>query len=242
VISAGRLNLAQGIHIGDSFFPMRPHQETSPHELYIRAVPANKTTAPLKFYAKVVGKFMVERQLGSRVESLVRDKTAAAEKQRTERKTILLDAPPPTAPPVKPPKKTATKKKHISVETSRSLSASSSTQPSRMVSPRPPLLQTKEQMVPRASPRPPTASASNSDRGRLIHFLALGPRTVADVMKYVGGVKGDEPFRHDLVELLKAVSTFAISYSYANVNVISSRSLNQALNLTKRGRPLRSGC
>ncbi|KAI0684194.1 hypothetical protein BC835DRAFT_1293675 [Cytidiella melzeri] len=195
-----------GIFIGDAFFSMRPHQESSPHELYIRAVPANKTTAPLKLHANVTGKFMVDRQLGSRVESLIKDKTVAAEKQRTERKTIMLNAPPPTAPPVKAAKKKPTiTKKYPAVESTRSLSASSSAQPSRMVSPRPPTLQAKELVPSRLSPRPPVKR--DSDRGRLVHFLALNPRTLGEVMRSVGGVEEDQPIRPDLFELLKAVAT-----------------------------------
>lgn len=187
---------------------MRPHQEHSPHELYIRAMPPTKTTAPLKFYANVTGKFMVDRQLGSRVESLVRDKTTAAEKQRTERKTILLDAPPPSAPPVKAAKKKVpTAKRHTAVDSSRTLSASTSTQPSRMVSPRPPTVHAKDPAPSRSSPRPPAVSAlRDSDRGRLVHFLALRPRTLSEVMRNVGGVNDDQPLRQDLIELLKIVS------------------------------------
>ncbi|KAI0339830.1 hypothetical protein BDW22DRAFT_546547 [Trametopsis cervina] len=197
-----------GIYVGDTFFPMRPHQEHSPHELYIRAVPANKTTAPLKFYANVTGKFMVERQLGARVENVVRDKTVAAEKQRTERKTIMLDAPPPTAPPVKAAKKKAVAaKKYTAIEANRTLSASSSAQSSRMISPRPPTVHVKEAGPSRVSPRPAaTTTKKDGERGRLIHFLALNPRTVSEVMKYVGGVEEGQPPRQDLIELLKAVA------------------------------------
>ncbi len=187
---------------------MRPHAENSPHELYIRAVPANKTTAPLKFYANVIGKFMVERELGSKIESSVRDKTTAAEKQRTERKTILLDAPPPSAPPVKTTKKkTSTIKKLAAAANNRPSSASSSVQ-ARVASPRPNSIQAKESQPPRPSPRPPASTtASESDRARLIHFLALNPRTIVEVMRSVGGITDDRPYRQDLIDLLKLVST-----------------------------------
>ncbi|KAI0085057.1 hypothetical protein BDY19DRAFT_967795 [Irpex rosettiformis] len=191
-----------GLYVGEKFFSMRPHTENSPHELYMRSVPpSNKNTAPLRFYANVVGKFMVERELGSRVESVIRDKTAAAEKQRTERKTIMLDAPPPSAPPVKASKKkNTTTKKQNAVTSSRTMSTASSAQASRMVSPRPP-------PMPAPSPRSAAPSiASDSDRARLIHFLALNPRTLTEVMRSVGGIEEDQPFRQDLIDLLKAVA------------------------------------
>lgn len=187
---------------------MRPQQETAPHELYIRALSASKPnpTAPLKFYANVTGKFMIERKLGERVESVVRDKTAAAEKQRTERKTIMLDAPPP-ATVIKHPKKKPAVKKHPVVEAhSRTMSASSSVQPSRMASPRPMTLPTRDPQPSHLSPRPPPSHLAKDDtlRGRLIHFLALSPRSREDVMKIVGGVD-DGSYRKDLLDLLKEV-------------------------------------
>ena len=199
----------QGLYIGDNFFPMRPQQENLRNELYMRSVPPNKTTAPLRFYANVVGKFMVERELGSKMQNNLRVKKEAAEKQRTERKIKILDALPPSAPPVKASKKkvTTTKKQSTAINI-RTISASSSAQASRMVSPRPPSTQPSQQHPSRPSPRPPASSvASDSDRARLIHFLALNPRTLTEVMRSVGGIQGDQPFRQDLTDLLKEVSS-----------------------------------
>jgi hypothetical protein len=49
--------------------------------------------APLKLYANVTGKFMVERELGEKVQDKVRDRTQVAEKQRTECEVQMLDSP-----------------------------------------------------------------------------------------------------------------------------------------------------
>ena len=151
---------------------------------------------------------MIERKLGERVESVVRDKTAAAEKQRTERKTIMLDAPPPSAAVLKPPKKKSAAPKKLSVVDThtRTLSTSSSAQPSRMVSPRPPTMSAKDAQSSHLSPRPPPVHLVKDEtlRPRLIHFLALAPRSTEDVMKMVGGVEGSH--RKDLSDLLKEVS------------------------------------
>ncbi|KAG9316843.1 hypothetical protein JVU11DRAFT_2913 [Chiua virens] len=83
-----------GIYIGDAFFPMRPQKESSPHELYIRAASAAKPMAPLKLCANVIGKFMVERQLGDKATGKVRQQTLVAKQQHLERQAILLEHPP----------------------------------------------------------------------------------------------------------------------------------------------------
>lgn len=190
---------------------MKPREEKAPHELYIRSLPVGKTSAPLKFYANVTGKFLVERELGERVESAVRDRTIDAERQRTERKTILLDAPLKTAPvtvkPVK--KKTAMPKRPIAVEAHhRTQSTSSSSQPSRMISPRPPV-PAREVKPPVKEPiRDAPSSHNHLDDGfedRLIHFLALQARTFEDTRKMVGGGTIDP---ETLLRVLRKVITY----------------------------------
>jgi RNA polymerase II elongation factor ELL len=77
---------------------MRTQKENSSHELYLRVSSASKPTVPLKNYANVTAKFVVERELDEKVTDKVRTQTIEAEKQRTERKAIMLDAPPTLGP------------------------------------------------------------------------------------------------------------------------------------------------
>src|SRR6266446_5593401 len=80
-------------------------QESTPHELYLRAALASKVNAPLKLYADITGKFTVERELNGKTESKVQQSTADAQKNKTERRIVLLDNPPalnPSATKTKP--------------------------------------------------------------------------------------------------------------------------------------------
>ncbi|KAH9858845.1 hypothetical protein C2E23DRAFT_899194 [Lenzites betulinus] len=186
-----------GLYINDTFYPMRADQENGPHELYLRMASASKPMAPLKMYANVIGKFTVDRQLGEKVEGSVRDRTLEAEKQRTERKAIYLDTPPDLKYPGakgKPRKDAAAPRRPAAV------SAASR-----------PTVTVKVTKV--ASPLPGSAShggGSSSDvastRARLIHCLALKPRTTDAAITMCGGRDPTPQMKKELLTLLNAVA------------------------------------
>lgn len=168
---------------------MRPQQESSAHELYLRAASTAKPMAPLKLYANVIGKFMVERQLGDRVTDKVRQQTMVAKQQHMERQAILLDQPPIPASAAKNAKRktpgsgTVVKK----TPTSEQLRPPSSTAAS----------------LPQNTP---STKASADVRRRLVHCLAISPRLSEDAVKMVGGANISTSARKDLLALLAEVS------------------------------------
>lgn len=180
---------------------MSAQPETVPHELYLRMVQPNKPGAVMKLQGNVVGRLQVERQLNAQAETVIRDRTQQAEKQRHERKIELL----PT-PLVHPSRATQKKSKVASkptkstpagrapVDPNRSLSSSTSVLPSRVASPR-------------ISPRPP--SAGSNAKYRLIHFVALKPRTHEDILRLVGGQ--DKEYRKEVQDLIPEVSGVHLS-------------------------------
>ena len=181
---------------------MRPLKEGSPHELYLRSSSAAKPMAPLKLYANVTGKFTVERELGEKVQDKVRDRTQVAEKQRTERKVQMLDSPPDLArvngkKRKAPSASSSLLKKAAHNDHIRNVSSTSTAVPSRVASPLPPA-----QTPPSSStPTPKDSSA----RRRMVHFLAIAPRSTDEVMRYVGGADCDSATRRSLFELLDEV-------------------------------------
>ncbi|KAI9068285.1 hypothetical protein FKP32DRAFT_1600631 [Trametes sanguinea] len=182
----------QGLYINDTFYPVTVNQENGPHELYLRMASAQKPMAPLKLYANVIGKFMVERQLGEKVEGSVRDRTLEAEKLRTERKTVYLDTPPDLGHPTakgKSKKDAAAARRPAAASGSHSLS---SARASRVASP-----------LPGAGSH---ARGSSSDismtRARLIHCLALRPRTTEAVIQLCAGKNPAPQLEEDLLSLL----------------------------------------
>jgi len=176
---------------------MRPLKESSPHELYLRAASAAKPMAPLKLHANVIGKFMVERQLGEKVTDKVRQQTMVAKQQHMERQAILLDQPPISVPGSKKRKIPGSGKTpasdHLRVP-------SSSTAASRKVSPL------------------PSSKASADVRRRLVRCLAISPRLADDAVKMVGGANISASARDDLLALLDNVSSSPhVPYSYPSI-------------------------
>lgn len=157
---------SQGIYIGDTFFPMRPQQEELPHDLYLRASSAAKKMPPLKLYASVVGKFIVERELGDSVRDKVRESTIDAANQRSGRTTILLETPPDVSnnkkrkdPPMfRKPVRAADKPKTIQPSTNR----------------------------PSPAPVHVPKEGSSKLRNHIIHWLAMGERTEDQLVGLVG--------------------------------------------------------
>jgi RNA polymerase II elongation factor ELL len=194
---------SQGIYIGETFFPMRPLKESSPHEIYLRTSSAAKPNAPLKLYANVMGKFIVDRQLGEKVTDKVRQQTIEAKKQHAERQTIMLDAPLVSAAGTKnlkrkTPGSGTVVKKAVQRDTLRTPAAS--TPVARKISP-----------MPQAA-----SSKANADiRRRLIHFLAVESRETDLTVSRVCGRESDVNARANLLSILEEVGTrhFALMLS-----------------------------
>lgn len=192
---------------------MRSLKEDSPHELYLRSSSAAKPMAPLKLYANVTGKFMVERELGEKVQDKVRDRTQVAEKQRTERKVQMLDSPLdiPAANGKKrkaPSAPSSLLKKAAHNDHLRNVSSASTAAPSRVASPLPPKT---------ASPSStPATTKENSIRRRMVQYLAISPRSTDEVMRAIGGANCDPATRRTLFEYLDEVCP----------NLITSQSIN----------------
>ncbi|KIP11560.1 hypothetical protein PHLGIDRAFT_124712 [Phlebiopsis gigantea 11061_1 CR5-6] len=177
------------LYIGDACFTMRSADigETS-QELYVRMLQANKAgAAPLKLQGNIVGRFAVERELGEKVEKDIRERSHQLEKSKHDRTIQRLNEIPkdlaPTKTQVKSKKPTKVTKStpagHAPTDPSRS--ASTSLQPSRVASQRP-------------SPRPSNPSADTArshqvptTRSRLLHYVALHPRTGEEIMRNVAG-------------------------------------------------------
>ncbi|KAI6021534.1 hypothetical protein BKA83DRAFT_4283341 [Pisolithus microcarpus] len=185
-----------GIYIGETFYAMRAQQESSSHEIYLRTSSAAKPNAPLKLYANVIGKFMVERQLVAKVTDGVRQRTLEAKKAHSERQAILLEQPPIPTPATKHAKRktpgsgTVIKKAVAPVDQLRVPSTSSA--PLRKVSPLP--------------QNPPSSRANADVRRRLVHCLAIQPRLSDDAVRMVGGANISVQAREELLRLLEEVA------------------------------------
>ncbi|KAI8972229.1 hypothetical protein BD414DRAFT_448839 [Trametes punicea] len=185
-----------GLYINDTFYPVTANQENGPHELYLRLASAQKPMAPLKLYANVIGKFVVERQLGEKIEGSVRDRTLEAEKQRTERKAIYLDTPPDLSYPGakgKNKKDAGVSRRPGAPSASHSLS---SARVSRVASPLPGS----------GSHARGSSTDISSTRARLIHCLALKPRTTEDVITMCAGKVPTPQMKEELLSLLPNVA------------------------------------
>lgn len=199
-----------------------PTQEQSIHEMYIRVQQASKQNVPLKPYATVVGKFRVQRELGEKVQETVRDRTLEAEKQRTERKAILLDTPPDLSYRAQ---KTKTKKHVVSVTrtTIPAKSYVSSSKPSPLpssssrTSTAAPLPSSSSR--PLRAPTPVMSSVDRDTRTRLIHCLALSPRSMSTVLNMCLGKDRTEEQEQEIVVLLEQVSS-TIGTSWPSLNVM----------------------
>jgi len=214
----------QGIYIGTTFHPMRPLKETSPHELYLRLASAAKPMAALRLHANVVGKFTVERELGEKVQDKVRDRTLVAEKQRLERKAILLDNPPPDLSSAANGKK----RKASSTSTARNSVKSRNESPS--------FLKVSSSLpLPRATtPRPSGQSSPTRDNlrdpfNRLIHCLALSPRTVDDVIRLVGGSSASSSAKRELLDILHEVRVQIFTFGLITHSCMLIRSPSRTL-------------
>ena len=178
---------------------MRSQQESSPHEIYLRTSTAAKPNVPLKLYANVIGKLIVEHQLGKKITDGVRQRTIEAKKAHSERQAILLDQPLIPASGSKPPKRktpgSGTVVKKSTAPTDQLRASSSSTAPARKVSP---------------LPHNPPSSRNADVRRRLVHCLATQARLADEAIRMVGGANISVPAREDLLRLLEDVSSIYI--------------------------------
>ena len=176
----------------EEFFPMKVHPESANSDLFIRTTTSLRPTGPLKLNANVLGRCVVDKLLTERLAKQIHESTLAAEKAKKGRTTIMLDKPPPEA-------STKGRRKAI-VKTVRQ----------SVPSPLSQIVASQPQPVASSS----TTNSSNLGerllelRSRLIHFLALGPQSSADVLKHVGGANQDNETRRAIVELLSQVSIF----------------------------------
>lgn len=188
----------QGIHIQEIFFPMRFNKEKENHELFIRTTTAVRPNAPLKLNANVVGKFNVERDLSEKLSKQIQEASAAAAKQKTERRVIMLDKPLTTTGKAPVKRKAPTKAAATKVMTVKNVTApttnTSVTQPA-------------------ASPSSLSQEMVLQLRQRLVHYLALGSATAPDILKNVGGIETDWDVRRKIIEILNEVGGLRISYT-----------------------------
>ncbi|THH08294.1 hypothetical protein EW145_g2798 [Phellinidium pouzarii] len=186
-----------GIHIREQFFPMQYNKEKDNQELFIRTTMSARPNAALRLNANVVGKFLVERVFLDKALQKMRDTKAAADKQKSERKTIMIDTPPiiPTATQKSAAKRKAPPK-NTSWTTPTIVKSYATTGPS----------------IPTSEPRvSPSSTSFPKDvlavfRQRLVHYLALGAATQPDIVKNVGGVEAERDVRLKITEILNEVA------------------------------------
>jgi len=197
-----------GIHIGDHFFPTEFAREQKSHEIFTMA--SNKAQAPLRHYASVEGKILVKRVLNDKISDRVKKSNEASVKKAKARPIQLLDAPPAKGKAAAK----ATKKKSVTTKVTtlhvRNASlpsnstpsvtpvrnGSTSTTPARVHSP-----------LPSSNPKPALIEAQSLMRYRLIHFLALTPKTSAEVIRNIGGSTCDLNTRSQISTCLSQVAT-----------------------------------
>ena len=198
---------------------MRVVQESTPHELYLRSALASKVNAPLKLYADIAGKFILDRELNGRTESKVQQSTADAQKTKTERRIVYLDNPPTLTSSSTKTKSSAPARKRKQVVSA----------PIAATVKRVPIRAKNEGSSAARGPSPPHSLPSSQSsplppaiRAQMIHFLARGPRTKEEVLTQVGGPDASESLRVQLNELLVTVRIFLTVFSFPlNFNSIS---------------------
>lgn len=184
-----------GLTIGDTFFPVTSVQETSPHDLYLRASSAAKRNAPLKLYANITGKFAVERQLDDRITDKLRASAADAQNQRAGRTTIFVETPTDLPPPNGKKKKDATmfRKPVRPTDQPRRPAPASAAGSSGGASPTPPQPQRSKE-------------ALQALRSRMIRCIAVCERTSDQVVKLVGGNDSSASMKRDILDLLEEIA------------------------------------
>ena len=184
---------------------MRHAQETTLHELYLRASSITKKTAPLKLYANVVGKFTVERELHDDVCDKLRESTQDAVNQRMTRTTQFINMPPDIQ---------SNSKKRKEPPSPSSMFRKPIRQSDKLMSTtNPPIVPNRTSILTAQSSK----EGSMSLRSRVVHCLAIDDRTEDELVKLVGGLDCSPLLRHDIHDLLEQVSE---SYPFPLINLI----------------------
>lgn len=200
------------------------------HELFIRTTTPTRPSGPLRLNANVVARFAVDPSGDlSRVQKQLHASSVAEKKKKIERQIVVLDTPPPEAKAGLVGRATKTKKKAPGKPTIVRGGLTASAGPSsRGVSPfaSPALSQPIIQSV--TAPAPPAAAPSaasiaanvvanapiiddiTSLRGRLVHFLALGPQATKDITRGVlvdlgGETTNQDNLREETIAALREV-------------------------------------
>ena len=169
-------------------------QETTLHELYLRASSITKKTAPLKLYANVVGKFTVERELHDDVCGKLRESTQDAVNQRMTRTTQFINVPPDIQSNGKkrkePPSPSTMFRKPIR-QSDKLISTSN-----------PPTVPNRTSTLTAQGLK----EGSTSLRTRVVHCLAIADRTEDELVRLVGGLDCSPLLRREIHDLLEQVS------------------------------------
>lgn len=200
---------------------MRHAQETTLHELYLRASSITKKTAPLKLYANVVGKFTVERELHDDVCDKLRESTQDAVNQRMTRTTQFINVLPDIQSNSKkrkePPSPSSMFRKPIRQSDKLISTSNPSTVPNRTST---------------LTAQGSKEGAMSSLRSRVVHCLAIDDRTEDELVKLVGGQDCSPLLRHDIHDLLEQVSK-----SYPVVSSEKPNCLFQLATTSSNGQP-----
>jgi RNA polymerase II elongation factor ELL len=170
--------------VGDTFFPTEPAPESSVHDIYIRATSARQKNPPLKYYARVVGKFVVQPDRVEKIGDKIGRSRKDAEELRQQRKIQMIDEPPANVlnagkrKDVKPKKPALTPAPQRPTPTPSSNTSRSSTS---------------------------TSSLGSDFRSRLIQCLATSPRTTEESIKLLLGRNPNPDTRKEFIKLLVEV-------------------------------------
>ncbi|KAL1743032.1 hypothetical protein HDZ31DRAFT_75120 [Schizophyllum fasciatum] len=176
----------QGIYVNDQCFGLSLSKEQSPHELFMQ-MPLHRDKA-LKHYADISHRFTVSAGSLDEAAKKLRVATDEANKQRQERKVVMLDEAPSSSTTA--PKKTKPAARKQIASSSAAPSRSQGTQPAQ---PPPP-------------PSRPLSAISPDLRYRVVHCLASSGRTADELVKRVCGGAADERKKADVRAIMQDVA------------------------------------
>lgn len=183
-IATARSSTLQSIQVGDTTFPTHPSPENVVHDIYIRATSARQKNPALKYYAKVVGKFVVQPNRLDEVGGRIGRSRKDAEEQRQQRKIQMIDGPPVDVLNAVKRKDAKSKKPTPASTPNRSTPTPSSSNQSSSTS---------------------TPSLGSDFRSRLIQCLAASPRTTEECVKLLLGRNPNPDTRKGFIKLLVEV-------------------------------------
>lgn len=170
--------------MGDAFFPTKPAPENAVHDIYIRATSARQKNPPLKYYAKVVGKFVVQRDRVEVIGDKIGRSRKDAEEQRQQRKIQMID-----------PAVVLNAGKRKDVKSKKPAPTQALQRPTPT-----PSSNTSSSSTPSSS-----SSLGNDFRSRVIQCLATSPRTTEESIKLLLGRNPNPDTRKEFLRLLAEV-------------------------------------